>query len=115
MPGFVSFGEIPRWYHLVTIVIKCRSALRLLSRFTLAACPLPLTEAAPRLSARSNDPHYFLDSTGKSDYVTGVRFTDFTALKSTSSLSQPRAGVQAGRRGMQMTYNRRETKGGYKS
>lgn len=101
MPGFASFGEILRWYHLVTVVIKCRFALRLLSRFTLAACPLPLTEAGPRLSATSNHPRYFLDSTGKSDYVAGIRFTDFTALKSTNSLSQLRASVRAGRRGMQ--------------
>jgi len=94
MAGFVSFGAIPRWYHLVTIVIKCRSALRLLSRFTLAACPLPLAEAAPRLSARSNDPRYFLDSTGKSNYVTGVLYSDFTALKSTSSLFQLRQALE---------------------
>ena len=110
MPGVLSFGEIPLRYHLVTLVNKCRFALRPLS---WTACLMIPAQAAGASNICSSNPRFSLIQKSKSDYVKfalqvsrGVRFvsphSDFV-----------RRSIWWTRR--EMTCDRRGTKGIIKS
>jgi hypothetical protein len=84
MPRILFFGKLAR----------TRFALGILAWLILMACFLPPAKAAGPLSVRSSNPRFFVDSTGKAVYLSGVHLnndlvdrSDKTVLDFTSYLN----------------------------